>query len=57
MRWICQDFFKAVDLAHAGEGATDVRDSDGAADDEGHVEGVDDLVALPAFFAAAPDGK
>src|SRR6266446_3923894 len=45
--------FKAVDFAHAGEGAAHVRDGDGAADDEGHVEGVDDLVALPAFFAAA----
>jgi len=29
-----------------------VRDSDGAADDEGDVEGVDDLFALPAFFDA-----
>src|SRR6202043_3918426 len=44
---------EAVDLAHAGEGAADVRDSDGAADDEGDVEGVDDLFALPAFFTAA----
>jgi len=28
---------KAVDFAHAGEGAADVRDSDGAADDQGDV--------------------
>jgi len=42
-----------VDFAHAGEGAADVRNGDGAADDEGDVERVDDLFALPAFFAAA----
>ena len=45
--------FEIVDFAHAGEGASDVRDGDGAADDEGDVEGVHDLVALPAFFATA----
>src|SRR5260370_6087036 len=45
--------FKIVDFAHAGEGAAHVWDSDGAADDEGDIEGVDDLFALPAFFAAA----
>src|SRR5258706_1988657 len=45
--------FKAVDFAHAGEGAADVRDSDGAADDKGDIEGVNDFVALPTFFAAA----
>src|SRR5260370_29728567 len=44
---------KTVDFAHASEGAAHVRDSDGAADDEGDIEGVDDLFALPAFFAAA----
>src|SRR5229473_2635688 len=45
--------FETVDFAHAGEGAADVRDGDGATDDQCDVEGVDDLVALPAFFAAA----
>src|SRR5260370_37220731 len=45
--------FKIVDFAHAGEGAAHVWDSDGAADDEGDIEGVEDLFALPAFFAAA----
>src|SRR5258708_17115586 len=44
---------KTVDFAHAGEGAAHVRNGDGAANDEGHVEGVDDFFALPAFFAAA----
>src|SRR6202040_946804 len=45
--------FEAIDLVHAGEGAADMRDGDRATDDEGDVEGVDDLFALPAFFAAA----
>src|SRR5260370_17038716 len=45
--------FKIVDFAHAGEGAAHVWDSDGAADDEGDVKSVDDLFALPPFFAAA----
>src|ERR1700739_2629292 len=40
---------KTVDFAHAGEGAAHVRNGDRAADDEGDVEGVDDLFALPAF--------
>src|ERR1700739_445233 len=40
---------KTVDFAHASEGAAHVRNGDRAADDEGHVEGVDDLFALPAF--------
>src|SRR4029077_14282838 len=44
---------KAVDFAHAREGPADMRNGDGAADDEGDIEGVDDLVAFPAFFAAA----
>ena len=30
-----------------------MRNGDGAADDQGYVEGVNDLVALPAFLAAA----
>src|SRR5713226_2177653 len=45
--------FQAGDFAHAGEGAADVRDGDGAADDERDVKSVDDFVAVPAFFAAA----
>src|SRR5712692_9353005 len=45
--------FEAGDFAHAGEGAADVRDGDGAADDERDVKSVDDFVAVPAFFAAA----
>src|SRR5579864_5965347 len=45
--------FKTFDFAHADEGASDVRDGDGAADDQSDVEGVDNLVAFPAFFAAA----
>ena len=44
--------FKAVDFAHACEGAPDMGNGDGAADNESDVEGVDDLVALPAFFTA-----
>ena len=44
-----------MDFAHAGEGAADVRNGDGAADDEGDVEGVDDFFALPAFLAAADE--
>src|SRR6266852_2536133 len=47
--------FETVDFAHAGEGAADVRDGDGATDDQCDVEGVDDLVALPAEVAAAED--
>src|SRR6266849_4949112 len=50
---VMSGILEAVDLAHAGEGTADVRNGDGAADDEGDVEGVDDLVTLPAFFAAA----
>ena len=46
---------QTVDLAHAGEGAADVRNGDGATNDEGDVEGIDDLIALPALFAAAQE--
>ena len=52
MQWNMSGILQAVDFAHAGEGAADVRDGEGAADDEGDVEGVDDFVALPAFLAA-----
>lgn len=45
--------FKRGDFAHAGEGAADVGYVDGAPDDQGDVEGVDDFLALPALFAAA----
>src|SRR5216683_6735008 len=52
--WLCAllglQFF---DFAHAGEGAADMRNGDGAADDQGDVERVNDFLALPAFFAAA----
>jgi hypothetical protein len=44
---------EAVDFAHAREGAAYMRNGDGAADNEGDVEGVYDVVALPAFFATA----
>src|SRR5579859_755975 len=46
---------KVVDLAHAGEGAAEVRNSNGAADDEGDIEGIDDFFTLPAFFSAADE--
>src|SRR5712692_1120869 len=46
---------EAGDFAHAGEGAAEVRDSDGTADNERDVEGVDDFVAVPTFFAAAEE--
>jgi len=48
----CSEFLRAqtVHFAHAGESAANVRNGDRAADDEGHVQRVDDLVAVPAFF-------
>jgi hypothetical protein len=51
--WSRLGILEAIDFAHAGEGASYVRDGDGAADDERDIEGVNDFVALPAFFAAA----
>jgi hypothetical protein len=44
---------KAVDFAHACEGASHMRDSDGTADNQRDVERVNDFVALPALFATA----
>src|SRR2546422_2651873 len=44
---------QAVDFMHACKSAAYVRNGDGAADDERDVEGVNDLVTLPTFFAAA----
>ena len=44
---------KAVDFAHAGESTADVGNGDGATDDEGDVEGVNDFFSGPAFFRAA----
>ena len=44
---------QAADFAHAGKGTPDMRNGDGAADDQRHVQGVDHFFALPAFFAAA----
>jgi hypothetical protein len=40
-------------LPHSGKGAANVGDGDGASDDQGDVEGVDDFAAFPADFAAA----
>src|SRR5262249_18126406 len=40
-------------LSHPRKSAPDVRDRDGAADDECYVERVDHFFALPAFFGAA----
>ncbi len=45
--------FQAVDFMHAGEGTAHMRNRNGAADDQGDIERVDDFLALPAFFAAA----
>ena len=47
--------FEAVDFAHTGEGAADVGNGDGAADDEGDVEGVDGFLPGPTFFGAADE--
>jgi len=46
---------KPLYLSHSGEGAPDVGDGDGAADDQGDVEGVDDFAAFPPDFAAADE--
>src|SRR5262245_13535483 len=48
-------WLEAVDFAHAGEGAADVGNGDGAADDEGDVECVDHFFPAPAFFGAADE--
>lgn len=40
------------DFAHAGEGAAEMRDDDGAADYERDIERVDHFLARPAGFAA-----
>ena len=44
---------KAIDFAHPCEGAPDVRNRDGSADDQRDIERVDDFIPLPAFFATA----
>lgn len=44
---------QTIDLAHSRKGAANVRDSDGAADDQGDIQGVDDFLALPTLFTAA----
>jgi hypothetical protein len=41
---------QTVNLAHAGEGAADVRDGDRAADNQSDIQCVYNFVALPAFF-------
>jgi len=46
---------EAVDFAHAGESTADVGNGDGATDDEGDVEGVNDFFSGPAFFRAADE--
>jgi hypothetical protein len=53
--WSSLGILEAIDFAHASEGASYVRDGDGAADDERDIKGVKDFVALPAFFAAADE--
>jgi hypothetical protein len=42
-----------INLSHPRKSAPDVRDGDGTADDEGHVESINDFIPLPAFFGAA----
>src|SRR5215471_14900172 len=44
---------QALDLAHAAEGAADVRDGNRTADDKGDVQGVDHLFSRPAFVGSA----
>src|SRR4029077_2426157 len=54
----CRLFYirlKPLYLSHSGKGTADVRDGDGASDDQGDVEGIDDLVAFPADVAAADE--
>jgi hypothetical protein len=47
--------FQRADFAHAGKGAADMGNGNGAADDKGDVQSVDDFFALPAFLAAADE--
>jgi hypothetical protein len=52
----CRLFYirlKPLYLPHSGEGPADVGDGNGASDDQGHVQGVNDFVAFPASFPAA----
>jgi len=52
-QWSCAlSGLQLFDFAHAGEGAADMRNGNGADDDQGDVERVNDFLALPAFFAA-----
>jgi hypothetical protein len=46
-------WFQRIYLAHAGEGAADVRDGDGPADDERDVQRVNHFGTVPSFFSAA----
>jgi len=46
-------WLQATNFAHAGESTAHMRNGDGAADDQRHIESVDHFIALPAFFAAA----
>jgi hypothetical protein len=49
----CGSRFQRIYLAHAGKGAADVGNGDGAADDQGDVQSVSHFIALPALFTAA----
>ena len=42
-------------LSHSGKGPADVGDGDGASNDQGDVQGVNDFSAFPADFAAADE--
>jgi hypothetical protein len=53
--WLFYIRLEPLYLPHSGKRAADVGDGDGASDDQGDIEGVDDFVAFPADFTAADE--